>query len=60
MDKHLNDLPFKGSVLETSLNNNLTDTVIRLVLTTAASKPASQFWKEAAELVNIKIKKKKQ
>jgi len=59
MHNHANDLPFKGSVLETSLNNNLTETVIRLVLATAASKPASQFWKEAAELVNSKIKKKK-
>lgn len=52
------ELPFKGSVLETNLNNKLTDEVARLVLHTAKDKPESQFWKEAAELVEKKTAKK--
>lgn len=52
------ELPFKGSVLETNLNNNITDKVARLVLHTARTQPESQFWKEAGELVERKTIKK--
>lgn len=56
--KTTDELSFQGSILQTEINNKPTEKQMQYIIMAANSKPESQFWKEALEAINVKIKVK--